>query len=268
MPPQLFVVPARDAPDAVILRRGPAGQVATLGWNRDSDEIVMGQWFKGRIYEHRCDLSPDGRHFIYFAGKGGAAGWWTAISRAPWLHALHVLPQSSTWHGGGAFTAPGRYWQNGGEGPAPATDEIAPCGDPAAFPHSTDGFWMGDLFATRMAAQGWAREGTGYDVVLRKRLAGGWTLRWWIETGQPNRALVAGRYALDGPGGRVIVLPDWDWADLWDGELRVAEKGQLKAVAFADGRLEERRVVHDFRDMAFRPIRAPYDSGAQQRAGR
>jgi cytochrome bd-type quinol oxidase subunit 2 len=30
----------------------------------------VGQWLKGRIYERRSDLSPDGKHLIYFAMNG------------------------------------------------------------------------------------------------------------------------------------------------------------------------------------------------------
>ena len=66
-PARLHVILAREAPLAVVIRRGPAKQVCTVLWNRRTDEFTLGQWLKGRIYEDRCDLSPDGRYFIYFA---------------------------------------------------------------------------------------------------------------------------------------------------------------------------------------------------------
>jgi len=50
---------------AVVIRRGPAKQVCAIGWKLNSDEFKMGQWLKGRIYERRCDISPDGRYMIY-----------------------------------------------------------------------------------------------------------------------------------------------------------------------------------------------------------
>ena len=71
VPPRLHVLTARDCAAALVLRRGPGRWVAAIGWDRDSAGISLGQWFHGRIYEHRCDLSPDGRHFISFAEKGG-----------------------------------------------------------------------------------------------------------------------------------------------------------------------------------------------------
>jgi hypothetical protein len=67
VPARLHVILAREAPKAVVFRRGPSGCVCTVGWDLESDTFTMGQWFKGRIYEYRSDLSPDGEHMIYFA---------------------------------------------------------------------------------------------------------------------------------------------------------------------------------------------------------
>ena len=88
IPPRLHILLARESTKAVIIRRGPSKQVGLFGWDRKTDVITMGQWLKGRIYELRCDLSPDGRHMIYFAMNGRwndpvSMGSWTAISRAP-----------------------------------------------------------------------------------------------------------------------------------------------------------------------------------------
>ena len=64
---RLHVILAREAPKAVVFRRGPSGCVCTLGWDLETDTFTMGQWLKGRIYEYRSDLSPDGKFMIYFA---------------------------------------------------------------------------------------------------------------------------------------------------------------------------------------------------------
>ena len=64
---RLHAILAREAPKAVIFRRGPSGQVCTIGWDLETDTFTMGQWLKGRIYEYRSDLSPDGKLMIYFA---------------------------------------------------------------------------------------------------------------------------------------------------------------------------------------------------------
>ena len=67
VPARLHVILAREASKAVIFRRGPSDQVCTLGWDLVTDTFAMGQWLKGRIYEYRSDLSPDGELMIYFA---------------------------------------------------------------------------------------------------------------------------------------------------------------------------------------------------------
>jgi hypothetical protein len=102
---------ARSAPMAVIFRRGPSKWVESIKWNTHTDTVEYGQWFKGRIYERRCDLSPDGTLLIYFASKINAhtvkdqeyTYAWTAISKPPWLTALALWPKGDCWQGGGLF---------------------------------------------------------------------------------------------------------------------------------------------------------------------
>jgi len=66
---RLYVILARAAPVAVVFRRGPARRVQIVKWSTDTDRFEEGQWFHGRIYERRCDLSPDGGRLVYFAQK-------------------------------------------------------------------------------------------------------------------------------------------------------------------------------------------------------
>ena len=100
----IYVLMARDAPRAVIFRRGPTRQVLLLSWNLETDAIELGQWLKGRIYERRCDLSPDGKLLIYFAAKYKLPlASWTAISKPPYFTALALWPKGDGWGGGGLF---------------------------------------------------------------------------------------------------------------------------------------------------------------------
>src|SRR2546426_11287690 len=69
-PPRIHVLLAREAPLGLVIRRGPSKSVCTLLWDQERDTFKLGQWMRGRIYERRCDLSPDGQHFIYFAMNG------------------------------------------------------------------------------------------------------------------------------------------------------------------------------------------------------
>ncbi len=108
IPTRLHVLLARDTPIGLVIRRGPSKSVATILWNRDTDDFQVGQWLKGRIYERRSDLSPDGRYFIYFAMNGKwsteSEGSWTAVSRSPYLKAIAMFPKGDCWNGGGLWT--------------------------------------------------------------------------------------------------------------------------------------------------------------------
>ena len=109
-PCRLSVFLASEAPVGVVLRRGPSAWAQLIRWDRSADRFEPGQWFHGRVYGRRCDLSPDGTLFIYFAAKHwprrddediGRA--WTAISRPPYFTALALWSNFGTWYGGGAF---------------------------------------------------------------------------------------------------------------------------------------------------------------------
>jgi hypothetical protein len=102
---------AREAPTAVIFRRGPSRWVRLIRWNVADDSFELGQWFKGRIYEKRSDLSPDGTKLVYFAQKinsrtvaDAKVGYaWTAVSRPPYLTAIGLWSKGDCWNGGGLF---------------------------------------------------------------------------------------------------------------------------------------------------------------------
>jgi hypothetical protein len=108
---RLFMILARKSHTAVIFRRGPSKWVQLIKWNTDTDRFESGQWFKGRIYERRCDLSPDGSLLVYFAQKITARSIkdteytyaWTAVSKPPYLTALALWPKGDCWNGGGLF---------------------------------------------------------------------------------------------------------------------------------------------------------------------
>lgn len=111
VPARLFILFARKSPTAVIFRRGPSKWVQLVSWDTKTDTFLPGQWFHGRIYERRADLSPDGSLLVYFAQKieGRTLDYaeytyaWTAVSRPPYLTALALWPKGDCWHGGGLF---------------------------------------------------------------------------------------------------------------------------------------------------------------------
>ncbi len=101
-----FII-ARDAPIAIIFRRGPRAWTQLIKWDLRKDRFEPGQWLKGRVMAERSDLSPTGKYLIYFAGdwrrKRDVGPTWTAISRPPYFTALALWEGLGTWEGGGYF---------------------------------------------------------------------------------------------------------------------------------------------------------------------
>jgi len=110
-PARLFGLLAREEPVGVIIRRGPTRWAQLIKWDTKKDTFEPGQWFNGRIYERRCDISPNGNLLIYFAQKLNAhtirdkeyTYAWTAISKPPYFTALALWPKGDCWNGGGLF---------------------------------------------------------------------------------------------------------------------------------------------------------------------
>lgn len=119
-PSRLFLIMARSAHRAIIFRRGPSRWTQVILWDTKNDKFEYGHWFKGRIYERRCDLSPDGNLLIYFVSKFNKKTLsdadytyaWTAISKPPWLTVLALWPKGDCWHGGGLFEENKRVFLN------------------------------------------------------------------------------------------------------------------------------------------------------------
>jgi hypothetical protein len=267
----------------VILRRGPSRQVLLLKWHLGSDTLEAGQWFNGRIYERRCDLSPSGELFIYFAAKHRPPlGTWTAISKPPYLTALALWPKGDAWSGGGMFESELSVSLNHWSG----QDKLA------------EGFALKRRM--RLTLLG-TRSGSGedfpiYDMLLDRR---GWSLIdrgdrptpkwnapvvWRFERpmvyerigksglrlrmhingiNQKNDAWYWTDYAvLDRAGATLRDLPRTDWAD-WDGaDLVYARDGKLFRVTKKnlDGGASAPNVIADLTDLKFEAKAAPREA--------
>ena len=108
--PRIYCIPATKAPIVAVFRRGPANWAHVGRWDLAERRYEPGAWLRGRIFPRRSDLSPDGRFLCYFAHKPGAV-WehgkaYVAVSKLPWLTALHAFPTYGTWTRGYHFTEP------------------------------------------------------------------------------------------------------------------------------------------------------------------
>lgn len=111
VPPRIYCIVATRAPIAAVFRRGPTQWSHVGRWDLASGSYESGAWLGGRIFPRRCDLSPDGRLLCYFAHKP-SAGWkhgesYVAVSKLPWLTALHAFGTCGTWTRGYYFTEDG-----------------------------------------------------------------------------------------------------------------------------------------------------------------
>jgi hypothetical protein len=116
-PARLFVYLARDVPRAVVLRRGPSDWARLSVWHTATDAFKHGQWIRGRVYERRSDLSPDGSLFAGFIRQSGgpprhpaAADTWIAVSRPPYFTAEALWFIGGTYYTGAFFPQSNRLW--------------------------------------------------------------------------------------------------------------------------------------------------------------
>ncbi len=263
---------AANAPLGVVIRRGPSKQVCTVLWNRRRDEFQIGQWLKGRIYERRSDLSPDGKHLIYFAMNGRweseVRGAWTAISRAPYLKGLAVFPKGDCWNGGGMFTRKSLYWLNDGCGHSVLRNTTEVKRDSKFQPSEYFGGECLSVYYPRLLRDGWklvdrikVAEWNHLDVFERP-IQNGWVLRKiaHAESGAPEgKGCYWDEHELfHAASGNRISCPEWEWAEVDALRLVWARRGQLFAGKMTQAGIIDEALLYDFNDMKFLPIEAPY----------
>jgi hypothetical protein len=265
VPARLSVLLARSARVAVVLRRGPSKWVQLLKWHTDFDTFEAGQWFKGRIYDRRSDVSPDGSFFIYFASKFNQRTLvdarytyaWTAISRPPYFTALALWPKGDCWHGGGLFLGRKRVWLNHKPAAAVPHPDHRPKGlrvEPN--PEACGEDWP--VWSRRMRRDGWVLVQQGSFASTRR----GWSTERaevWERTSPTSSVRLRRRtdaISFTHPGGpylesfRLVAgadelpLRDANWAD-WDqaGRLVFARGGRLLTGVVENGQVVERELI-------------------------
>lgn len=99
-PARIHLLPARDAPCVIVVRRKPSSCFHIVRWNTRTDQLEHGSWFKGKLYAKRCDVSFDGRWMVYLA-MGASGETWNGICHPPFLRTVAEGENMGSWFGGG-----------------------------------------------------------------------------------------------------------------------------------------------------------------------
>lgn len=252
---------------AVVVRRGPSQRHTTFGWNRGDDSFISGDSFRGRIYGMRGSISPDGKHWIYFA-RHAFRGSWTAIARVPELKALTVFrkPDGDTWNGGGIFTTNKTFWFN--KDSLDCDVVIRESGHFLREPDDAVVLSAGGcagVYGITLARNGWEviRSRTGLTS-YGKKLSDRWVLQKEFPANSiPGKLIDYEDHTLfsQDPDIASIPCPNWEWAD-WDAERKSlvwAQGGCLYRAPLpkADDGLKP-KLLYDFNGMTFDRRQAPY----------
>lgn len=287
---RLYVILARDAPRAVVFRRGSSKQVLLVLWHTDSDTFVEGQWLKGRIYERRCDLSPNGEMLIYFAANYKEPFFsWTAVSKPPFLTALALWQKGDGWGGGGLFKSENEILLNHRAEEMTLADDFRLPKELKIKPFGERPGWGEDspILDTRLIRDGWSlvQDGESIEHKLGAPV--------WIEFNPPVvwsklnpvkrnfelRQAIGGlherngawyiteHFIVDKSSNETISLGKTDWAD-WDrnGELLFAKEGKIFRSGFNENkklnRVEDAKLLIDLSGRKFEPKETPFEYSA------
>jgi hypothetical protein len=245
--PRIYCIPATKAPVVAVFRRGPSDWSHVGRWDLARKRYEPGAWLRGRIFPRRSDLSPDGRFLAYFAHKPDAA-WehgeaYVALSKLPWLTALHAFGTCGTWTRGYYFTEDcGCDQPEGAELPIPYALRSVPV---LQFANERRNGWQeAPDSPLRDPKDVWDER---RNARMRKRQPGGRrelrveSLGWAGGEFGVDQAVEGVRvlYSLES-GGDLECLDDAQWAD-WDqcGRLLVATRGgRLQMRNLGAGRAE------------------------------
>ena len=269
---RIHILIASNAPVAVVIRRGPSKAVCTVLWNLKSNKFKVGQWLKGRIYERRSHLSPDGQYMIYFAMNGRwqseTGGSWTAISKVPYLKAEVLYGKGDCWNGGGLFIDNRHYWLNDlydSHHPMFGQSHTRLIRKHGAIESPYSNNECLGVYYPRLLAEGWAQsdELSSPHIQVFDKKWGSMVLRKFCHIGGKGKTTYWDSHALLDRSGRELNCPDWEWADIVGKNLAFAENGKLFLLKppFSikeEDAFSQAKMLYDFNPMKFEKLVAPY----------
>lgn len=259
-PPRIHVILAYSQRVGVVFRRGPANHVASFLWDLNTDSFHIGQWLKGRIYEHRADISPDGKHMIYFARNAKwnseTGGTWTAVSKVPYLKALDLYAKGDTYDGGGLFQSNDSYWLNDRYFRIENTLKHS---SGLTVQHGWDkeqkfGRKFTEVYYHRLVRDGWIlTEKVEHQLVFEKPIQDGWIVRKLVRGGVELHELENSK------SNTLLKRPEWDWSDVDQDQIVFSENGKIyRSKVDGPKSIVDPTMLHDFSIYSFEPLVAPY----------
>ncbi len=273
--PRIHVLIARKAKRAVIMRRGPSKQVCSMLWDLKTNHFSVGQWLKGRIYERRSDISPNGKYMIYFAMNGKwnseTKGAWTAISKVPYLKALTLYAKGDCWNGGGLFIDDTCYFLNDRyNSHALIRDEAklsSKRGVISGIPYINNEC-LG-VYYPRLLRDGWILNAdlSSDNIQIFDKKWRNLVLRKFAHVGgglNSGKSVYWDSHGLYDKDGVFLDFPKWEWADVVERRLAWAEEGKIYSLDNRDVNLssadflKDAQLLYDFNGMVFEAKQAPY----------
>lgn len=265
VPPRIYCIPATQAPVVAVFRRGPSHWAQVGRWDLAARRYEPGAWLSGRIFPRRSDLSPDGQYLCYFAHQPSAR-WehgdaYVAVSKLPWLTALHAFGTCGTWTRGYSFTEEGgRDNLQTGQLPIPYRLRPIPV---IQFANERQRGWIeAEDSPPRDPRDAWDQQ---RNARMRKSQPHGSRVLCVESVGWAGGEFgvdqsVDGlnvRYSLE-CNGNLERLDDLQWAD-WsqEGELLVATRSGLLQIRHLDGERSDVSFEADLSNLEPTPMPAP-----------
>ncbi|MCB9855907.1 MAG: hypothetical protein H6818_09500 [Phycisphaerales bacterium] len=199
-------------------------------------------------------------------------GSWTAISCAPYLKAIGLWGNGSTWNGGGLFVSNREYWihENPMDRLMRRPDKLT-----RVFSHEgrvTPSSEDPGVYYPRLMRDGWRVVETGEPNTQRNRIQAvtifekdvidSWVLRKFAHA-TTDHSEGKGNYfdeheLVETLTGRVVDVSEWEWADYVRGRLLWSTRGAIFTGKVTVNGIDEERMLKDFNNMTFEPIKAPY----------
>ena len=233
----------------------------------ETDTFQVGQWLRGRIYERRCDLSPHGEYFIYFALDGRweseVKGSWTAISRSPYLKAIALWSKGDGWNGGGLFISDKSYWLNDGPYGHKEFLKTKELKKDKWLPSQEYGGECPGVYYHRLQRDGWViKSTTRSEVVFERPFTSNLILRK-IAHQTIDHPVGTGCYfdeyeLIHKKPKRHQFFSGWEWADIDGDRIVFVENGKLWELKQIGGKLNQPKLLFDGNQLVYKRIKAPY----------